>query len=567
MEAGTAMLETGQAAESARAVNAGVYTVGDDIVLAAGRYAPKTVAGRHLLAHELAHTVQQRRADRNSGAVLQRQPAGVEAAASLRSPRFKDSVKLEACFEDEDRLREGDPDTDAVTRVQQALLDLPVPGSSGESYDLGPMGADGNYGPRTAAAVRKFKKDERLGFEQFGDVGPGTMHRLDQLFGPAPAPQPGGGGAGTEGGGGALPGTIAVPGALQIPPVLLGALLHAPPEVTAGPAASTAPPGANDVGGCIHGNSFINPRTSGGLVGQIFFCTDSAVLASDTFAELDKMRDYKRKLDLGKVSFIYQGFADSRGSDSHNLALSQQRALSVDEQVKRVVDASNHPNYESFRIGFGKSLSDQKELVAFRRVDIFAPPATLGSDDRQSAMDKASLASRIQVTNALANLRLVEQQVSAGLSGRVFPGTLRAVQKWLFVTPDNRGEFLRVVRKAIALMESNAQHVGPLAPRAQEDPVHCTLVEDGKIVLAVATSFPGSGVNGEITCCESFFRKNSLCQRNVITHERFHTAGCRQNDAVRVGGTSDQALDAAQNLAELVNEINEDTDLSPCSHD
>jgi peptidoglycan hydrolase-like protein with peptidoglycan-binding domain len=180
-----------RAAESARAVSASAYTVGDHIVFAAGRYAPETVAGRRLLAHELAHVVQQRRPDRDSASVVQRQPAGVEAAASLQSPRFKDCAKLEACFEDRDRLREGDPDTDAVMRVQQALLDLPVADSSGESYDLGPMGADGNYGPRTAAAIRKFKRDEGLGFDQFGDVGPGTMHRLDQLFGPAtPGPQP-----------------------------------------------------------------------------------------------------------------------------------------------------------------------------------------------------------------------------------------------------------------------------------------------------------------------------------------------------------------------------------------
>jgi hypothetical protein len=37
--------------------------------------------------------------------------------------------------------------------------------------------------------VRAFKRDEHLGFEQFGDVGPGTMHRLNELF-PAPSPLP-----------------------------------------------------------------------------------------------------------------------------------------------------------------------------------------------------------------------------------------------------------------------------------------------------------------------------------------------------------------------------------------
>jgi hypothetical protein len=47
-----------QAAESARALNAQAYTVGQDIVFAAGQYAPHSREGRKLLAHELAHTIQ-----------------------------------------------------------------------------------------------------------------------------------------------------------------------------------------------------------------------------------------------------------------------------------------------------------------------------------------------------------------------------------------------------------------------------------------------------------------------------------------------------------------------------
>jgi hypothetical protein len=49
-----------QAGESARAVNAHAYTVGQDVVFAAGKYQPESHGGRELLAHELAHTVQQR---------------------------------------------------------------------------------------------------------------------------------------------------------------------------------------------------------------------------------------------------------------------------------------------------------------------------------------------------------------------------------------------------------------------------------------------------------------------------------------------------------------------------
>ena len=57
--------------------------------------------------------------------------------------------------------------------IQQALLAL--------GFDVGSFGADGVYGKDTAAAVRAFKTDQKLGFEQFGDVGPGTMARLDEL--------------------------------------------------------------------------------------------------------------------------------------------------------------------------------------------------------------------------------------------------------------------------------------------------------------------------------------------------------------------------------------------------
>jgi len=48
-----------RAAESARAVNALAYTVGNNIVFGAGQFAPWTQKGQHLLAHELTHVVQQ----------------------------------------------------------------------------------------------------------------------------------------------------------------------------------------------------------------------------------------------------------------------------------------------------------------------------------------------------------------------------------------------------------------------------------------------------------------------------------------------------------------------------
>ena len=47
------------AARSAEQINAVAYTSGSDIFFAQGQYRPDTDAGRHLLAHELTHTIQQ----------------------------------------------------------------------------------------------------------------------------------------------------------------------------------------------------------------------------------------------------------------------------------------------------------------------------------------------------------------------------------------------------------------------------------------------------------------------------------------------------------------------------
>jgi hypothetical protein len=58
-----------EAVASARGVDAKAYTVGSDLVFDAGRYAPHTPAGRRLIAHELAHVVQQR----GGPAMMQRQ--------------------------------------------------------------------------------------------------------------------------------------------------------------------------------------------------------------------------------------------------------------------------------------------------------------------------------------------------------------------------------------------------------------------------------------------------------------------------------------------------------------
>ncbi len=106
----------------------------------------------------------------------------------LTSPRFKGDIKLEACYDDQDRLNLWDRG-ESVKKVQQALVDL-------GGYDLGKYGpekngADGIYGPKTSNAIKKFKADYGLGYTQYGSAGAGTIRQLNKLFpGAQPTPLP-----------------------------------------------------------------------------------------------------------------------------------------------------------------------------------------------------------------------------------------------------------------------------------------------------------------------------------------------------------------------------------------
>jgi hypothetical protein len=80
-------VHTGGAAEqSARDVNANAYTVGHDIVFGAGRFAPASPGGQRLIAHELAHVVQQSGAD--GGRSAQTSGAGNQFLVQRDSSNF-----------------------------------------------------------------------------------------------------------------------------------------------------------------------------------------------------------------------------------------------------------------------------------------------------------------------------------------------------------------------------------------------------------------------------------------------------------------------------------------------
>jgi hypothetical protein len=104
-----------ESAEAAKAVGAKAYTVGQDIHFGAGHYAPSDPAGAHLLAHEVAHTVQNQgaegerlnklevstpvdaaevEADRVADALVSRAPVSVEEDDKHLSRQFLGRIPL-----------------------------------------------------------------------------------------------------------------------------------------------------------------------------------------------------------------------------------------------------------------------------------------------------------------------------------------------------------------------------------------------------------------------------------------------------------------------------------------
>lgn len=86
-----------RASESAKAINAKAYTFGNQIVFSSSQYQPQTPQGRHLLAHELTHVVQQEGARDTDGGTVHR-------AVELRPPGRGEASAFDRANELVDRL-------------------------------------------------------------------------------------------------------------------------------------------------------------------------------------------------------------------------------------------------------------------------------------------------------------------------------------------------------------------------------------------------------------------------------------------------------------------------------
>jgi len=95
-----------------------------------------------------------------------------DGTKTFESPEFQGEGTLEAVLNGKRKLHTGDKGP-AVEKVQTALMN--------DGEQLPQFGADGSYGGETSTAVKQFKVKHSLGSEQFGDVGTGTIGKLDEL--------------------------------------------------------------------------------------------------------------------------------------------------------------------------------------------------------------------------------------------------------------------------------------------------------------------------------------------------------------------------------------------------
>ena len=128
---GAVRIHTGAGAErSAHELNAAAFTVGQQVVFGAGQFAPQTRAGRHLLAHELTHVVQQ--------SAPARTPVGLGSARIMRQPSEPD--------------RTPDARADFAPRVPEAV----TPGNMRKEVSFLPMRENVQWHVPPSAAADHF---------------------------------------------------------------------------------------------------------------------------------------------------------------------------------------------------------------------------------------------------------------------------------------------------------------------------------------------------------------------------------------------------------------------------
>ncbi len=173
--------------QSARSLNALAYTVGSDLVFRPREFAPHSDTGRRLLAHELAHTIQQGAtpgSDRSPAQLVQRDDDGSNAVnadqeyqAAVQSGDWLAAAEWLNGFNREDiqaRLAKLSPDQ--ITKLHQGALNNPRVGPQSQVALLTEPGTPAASTPPPEAAPAP---------------APAPQPTPDAGAAPAPAPAPG----------------------------------------------------------------------------------------------------------------------------------------------------------------------------------------------------------------------------------------------------------------------------------------------------------------------------------------------------------------------------------------
>ena len=208
-------LHTGPAsATAADQLGARAFTTGQDVHFGAGQYQPDDPYGMHLLAHEVAHTVQQgpggapqaklevsqpgdpleHEADRAADAMVIGAPTAV-SAGSVAAARMIHRSEAAAPVTAGNPTGAPAPEAPAAAPANVANKPMLRMGARGPDVEelqraLGAAGhactVDGQFGPGTRAAVVAFQAAHGLGAD--GVVGPKTWGALGGGGAPAAAP-------------------------------------------------------------------------------------------------------------------------------------------------------------------------------------------------------------------------------------------------------------------------------------------------------------------------------------------------------------------------------------------
>lgn len=161
-------IHTGSTAEELSGnLGAQAFTHGSDVYFNKGKYNPNSKEGKHLLAHELTHTIQQKgRKDKD----IQRSVI-TTPSENLEAEKFKGENRLELAHDGIKNFGIGSKGQ-YVMKLQDGLMSL--------GFQMPRFGADGDFGLETQSAVMKFQRTFEIALD--GIVGPQTMGSLDDIY-------------------------------------------------------------------------------------------------------------------------------------------------------------------------------------------------------------------------------------------------------------------------------------------------------------------------------------------------------------------------------------------------